>query len=66
VDGRGGFDPERETSRGAGAFLPIAAAMFLKSGYGDDEEKSGGEAADHDHRTGWAAGDVESGELGDG
>ena len=36
VDGGGGFDPERESSGGSGAFLPISAAMFLESGYGDD------------------------------
>ena len=58
VDRGGGLDPEREASRGAGALLPIAAAMFLESGDGDDEEKTGGEAADDDQRTGWAAGDV--------
>ena len=66
MDGSGGFDPERKTSGGAGAFLPIPCAVFLESGDGYDEEKPSGEAADNDQRTGWAAGDVESGEVGDG
>ena len=57
----GGFDPEREASRGAGALSPIAAPMFLESGDGYDYEKPGGEAADNYKRTGGAAGDVESG-----